>query len=81
VLQWGGRHPYLLQLAASLLYEAQQSGRDVSWAKAEFAKEARRVPQSIWKYFERKGYLVKIIAGGIILILIVLVVITLLNQM
>ncbi len=80
VLQWGGRHPYLLQLAGSLLYEANQSGRDVSWAEAEFAKESRRVPKPIWKFPKRLGDLATIIGGGIILILIVLIVIGLLNQ-
>jgi hypothetical protein len=30
--QLGGHHPYLLQLAAGLLYEACQSGRHISWS-------------------------------------------------
>ncbi len=80
VRQWGGRHPYLLQLAASLLCEARQMGRDVSWAKAEFAKEARRVPKPRWKLPKRTGFLVKSIGGVIILVLMVVVVIVVLNQ-
>lgn len=44
VLQLGGCHPFLLQLAASLLWEARQQGRDVNWAKSQFELEARRVP-------------------------------------
>ncbi len=80
VRQWGGRHPYLLQLAASLLYEGRQLGRDVGWAKAEFEKEARRVPKPIWNFPKPKGSLVISVGGVIILILIVLVVISVMNQ-
>ena len=79
VRQWGGRHPYLLQVAASLLYEAHQLGRDVSWAKAEFQKEARRVPKPMWKFSRGRGSFVKTIGGVIILILVVLVAIALLK--
>ena len=79
-LQWGRRHPYLLQLAASLLYEAGQSGRDGNWAKAEFKKEAGRVPKPMWKLPPRHtSYLVISIAGLIIFIVIVLVVISLVS--
>jgi hypothetical protein len=81
VRQWGGRHPYLLQLAASLVCEARQLGRDVNWAKAEFAKEARRVPKPMWKFPKRKGFLLKTLGGLIILILIVLIVVGILNQL
>jgi hypothetical protein len=79
VRQLGGRHPYLLQLAASLLYEARESGRNVSWVKAEFQKEARRVPTSMWKFPKRQGCLVKSLSGVIILTLVVLIVIGVLN--
>ncbi len=44
VRQLGGTHPFLLQLAASFLWEARHSGRDVSWAKARFEAQARCVP-------------------------------------
>ena len=80
VRQWGGRHPYLLQLAASLVYEGRQLGRDVGWAKAEFEKEARRVPKPIWNFPKPKGSLVKSVGGVMILILIVLVVVSVMNQ-
>jgi hypothetical protein len=79
VRQWGGRHPYLLQVAATLLYEAHQLGQDVSWAKAEFQKEARRVPKPMWKFSRGRGSFVKTIGGVIILILVVLVAIALLK--
>lgn len=78
--QWGGRHPYLLQLAGGLLYQARQSGRDVSWAKAEFQKEARLVPKPGWKFSTNTGFFVKSLAAVIIVILLVLVVLTLLHQ-
>lgn len=42
---WGGCHPFLLQLAGSFLWEARQLGQDVKWAKAKFEQEARRVPK------------------------------------
>lgn len=42
--QWGGRHPYLLQLAASCLCQARQEGRDVAWARRCFEQQAVRLP-------------------------------------
>ncbi len=42
---WGGSHPFLLQLAGSFLWEARQLGQDARWAKAKFEQEARRVPK------------------------------------
>ena len=78
--QLGGHHPYLLQLAASLLYETRQSGRDMSWVQAEFEKEARQVPKPIFNVPSRVGVLVIGIGGIMILILMILVVIGVLNQ-
>lgn len=72
--------PFVAGSAASLVYEARQLGRDVSWAKAEFEKEARRVPKPIWNFPKPKGYLVISIGVGIILLLMVLVVIAVMNQ-
>ncbi len=43
--RWGQRHPYLLQLAAWYLCEAQRHSRHISWAKSCFIREARRLPQ------------------------------------
>lgn len=43
--RWGQSHPYLLQLAAWYLCEAQQHNRHASWAKSCFIREARRLPQ------------------------------------
>lgn len=79
VRQWGGRHPYLLQLAAGLVYEARQLGQEMSWAKAEFEKEARLVSKPKGDFSSRLGCLAKIIGGLILLSLIVLVVMSLLN--
>lgn len=42
--QLGGRHPYLLQLAGLLLWEAQQLGKDSNWVRTRFEKEAQQVP-------------------------------------
>jgi hypothetical protein len=80
VRQWGGRHPYLLQLAGRLLCEAHQSGQDMSWAKAEFAKEARRVSKPMGTSPKPLAYLVIGISGAIILLLLVVVVIGVSNQ-
>jgi uncharacterized protein len=40
--RWGGDHPYLLQLAASLLWQAQQRRKDQGWARAQFESEKVR---------------------------------------
>ncbi|MEH1965525.1 MAG: ATP-binding protein [Nostoc sp.] len=39
----GGTHPYLLQLAAIIIYDRRQSSRAFAKAKTEFKKEARRI--------------------------------------
>jgi hypothetical protein len=80
-MQWSKRHPYLLQLAASLLYEARQLGRDEIWAKAEFNKEARRVPKLPWKFTKRTSYSIIFICFVIIFLAIVLVSISLLSPL
>jgi hypothetical protein len=77
VRQWGEYHPYLLQLAASLLYEARQSQREITWAKAEFDKEARRVPKSMGKWPKRIGCLMIVLAGILLLAVIALLVFSL----
>ncbi|WP_446008620.1 AAA-like domain-containing protein [Candidatus Electrothrix sp.] len=40
--QWGGRHPYLLQLAGLSLWEARQAGKSTRRAKGEFERQRRR---------------------------------------
>ena len=35
-LEWGGRHPYRLQLAGYCLWQARQQQQDIPWAKAQF---------------------------------------------
>lgn len=44
-LEWGDRHPYLLQLAASALCDARRNGRDSAWARRQFDVQAQRLPQ------------------------------------
>lgn len=51
--EWGKNHPYLLQLAALILCEAQQSGHDAAWAKSRFDKEASRVPRKRWQWLKK----------------------------
>ncbi|MCI5130919.1 MAG: hypothetical protein D3904_05205, partial [Candidatus Electrothrix sp. EH2] len=60
--KWGGRHPYLLQLAAISLVEARQFRKKTAWAKRHFTKEQRRIkPVSVWK---RCGsWILKIVPG------------------
>ncbi len=50
-LEWGGRNPYLLQLAGLYLWEAKQSNKDINWAKKRFARQAREISanRSIWR--------------------------------
>ena len=56
-IQWGGRHPYLLQLAGLWLWEAKKGDRDLKWAKQQFDQQAKRVPgwrldgRRIWRGF------------------------------
>ena len=40
--KWGGRHPYLLQLAALKLFDARQTDKDKDWAKQQFERERDR---------------------------------------
>ncbi len=42
-LDWGGRHPYLLQLAATALFEARQLGKRTAWAKKQFEVQRCRI--------------------------------------
>lgn len=44
-IHWGGQHPYLLQLAARYLMEAQSKNRQLTWAKLCFMRRYRRVFQ------------------------------------
>ena len=41
-LQWGERHPYLLQLAAVCLWEAREYDRSNEWARERFEKNAHK---------------------------------------
>ena len=41
-LEWGGRDPYLLQLAGFWLWEARRQDRLVDWAKQKFDEQAQR---------------------------------------
>jgi hypothetical protein len=79
VRRLGRRHPYLLQLAASLVYEARLSGRDISWAKAEFAKEARHVSTAMWPFPQRTSCLTLAIGGLILLALLILLILSVLK--
>ncbi|NEQ25327.1 MAG: hypothetical protein F6K28_40925, partial [Microcoleus sp. SIO2G3] len=67
-------------IGASLLYEARQSGRNISWVQVEFEKEARQVPKPIFNVPNYARILVIGIGGVMIVILMVLVVIGVLNQ-
>lgn len=51
--QWGGNHPLLLQLAASLLWEAHQQNLDFGWAKEKFIQKSRLIPRNgfNWKFW------------------------------
>ncbi len=45
-LKLGGCHPFLLQIAAGLVWEARQQGQDDSWVKQRFAEESERLPRA-----------------------------------
>ncbi len=78
--KWGGCHPFSLQLAASLLLEARQQEQVVSWAKARFEQEARRIPKPLWKITPPGAYFARSAGSMAILILVVLVAIGVLKQ-
>lgn len=42
--QLGGNHPFLLQIAGSLVYEARQNGHDKEWVKKQFYSASKRLP-------------------------------------
>jgi hypothetical protein len=43
--KWGGAHPYLLQLACSLLWQARHAGQPLEWAQEQFDREKARLPR------------------------------------
>ncbi|MFB2836664.1 hypothetical protein [Floridanema evergladense] len=47
--KWGGCHPLLLQLAASLLWEAHQQNLGFGWAKEKFIQKSRGIPRTGFK--------------------------------
>ncbi|XOF34290.1 MAG: AAA family ATPase [Candidatus Electrothrix sp. YB6] len=57
--KWGGRHPYLLQLAATALFETRQFGKKTKWARKLFEEQRCRIrPVSVWKRYA--GWILKI---------------------
>jgi hypothetical protein len=49
-LSWGGRNPYLLQMAGTVLFEAHQLEKSIRWAKKRFKEQQCRIkPVSVWK--------------------------------
>lgn len=59
--KWGGIQPHLLQLAASVLFDARQAGKDAAWAKQQFERARKRSKEkSVWT----KPLSVKTIAQG-----------------
>lgn len=53
-LEWGGRHPYLLQLAGLWLWEARRKDRPVDWAKQKFDEQAEFLLQDEQAEFSRQ---------------------------
>lgn len=45
--KWGGKHPFLLQLAASCLWEAKTQMRSEEWARKEFESKAKMVKPTL----------------------------------
>jgi AAA+ ATPase superfamily predicted ATPase len=44
--KWGNRHPYLLQLAGQVLFEAKRDDKDHAWAKKKFTEQRKRMQKS-----------------------------------
>jgi uncharacterized protein len=63
--QLAGNHPFLLQIACRLCYEARQQGQNKNWVKKQFAQELKRLPKNkrrcfgqgrfIWDIFSAIG--------------------------
>ncbi|GAB1544714.1 hypothetical protein NUACC21_73900 [Scytonema sp. NUACC21] len=49
----GGNHPFLLQIAGSLVWEARQQGKDKNWVKTRFAQESKRLPGNKRRWWRR----------------------------
>ncbi len=45
-LKLGGYHPFLLQIAGGLVWEARQQGQDDNWVERRFAEERERLPRA-----------------------------------
>ncbi len=52
-LEWGEKHPALLQLAAISLFDAQQHNRSKEWARQQFRLQAGKVPK--WYRLQKVG--------------------------
>ena len=50
-LEWGGKNPFLLQLAGLCLWEAKELNYDIKWAKKRFNNEAQGIKtyHRIWR--------------------------------
>ena len=50
-LEWGGKNPYLLQLAGLCLWEAKERNKDINWARKRFNNEAKGIEtyHRIWR--------------------------------
>ncbi len=46
-LNWGGRHPRRLQIAALCLWEARRDDRKDSWAQQQFEERSKGVPRKL----------------------------------
>lgn len=51
--EWGGKNPYLLQLACLYIWEAKKSNKNISWARKRFNRDAKGVStnHTIWRRF------------------------------
>lgn len=54
--RWGDHHPYLLQMAASLLWQARQQGKNQRWAQMQFERERKRIFPTSWWYSWAKPF-------------------------
>ena len=47
--QWGGRNPYLLQVAGRCLWEARENDWSMEWARRQFLDQTGGTPHSFWR--------------------------------
>ncbi|NJR16988.1 MAG: AAA family ATPase [Calothrix sp. CSU_2_0] len=71
--QWGKRNPYLLQLAGLCLYEAQQNGQDIKWARKKFEQQINKSRSRFIKRFSQYWWQWLLLVIGLIVLILAII--------